>query len=315
MILRTVRAWGRGRASSAYLAWTRPNCGWLQPREARRRPSRAPAAEAVHFTKASANRKLAPVRYEPHEGRLRPVPAGPFVSTTFATIQGSCPSSCRFKRQQDGTGGGCFADAGFTRIAAQQMDVAGVGFTPIQIAQAEAEAIDRAFSGAGGWRLTGDRIPQDGARGGRDLRIHVGGDCQDADSAAAIAGAAMRWRARGGGAVWTYTHGWREIPRDAWGPAISVLASVEIPGEIAEALERGYPAALVVAVFPAGDKAFHLPGVPTRIVPCPAETGRTTCASCRLCIDRDLVQLGITIAFQAHGPGALQAIRRLPVLR
>ncbi len=258
------------------------------------------ATRAVSFTPATCNRKLAPVRYEEARERPRPIPIGPFVSSTFASIQTTCPSSCVFKRR-DGEKQGCYVDAGFTRIFGAKMDRAGLFATPLDVARAEAKLIDHAFNGK--------TIPQDGARGGRDLRLHVGGDARTASCAETLGKAAARWRARGGGTVWTYTHAWRAVRRAAWGQAVSVLASVERPDEIAEANRRGYPAAVVVEQFSDGSRTYDLDG--HKVVPCPAETTGTTCAECRLCLDRDLLKLGVTIGFSVHGRDSVVAKERL----
>jgi hypothetical protein len=113
----------------------------------------------------------------------------------------------------------------------------------------------------------------------------------------------------------TFTHNWREIPRSLWGSAINVLASVERAEDIEVARQAGYAAAIVVAEFPS-KRAFPLPGSSARIVPCPAEanddpTKNVTCASCRLCLDRDLLGLNRAIGFEAHGPQARQVRKQL----
>lgn len=267
-----------------------------------RRPGEARGAARFHA--ASANRKLSPVDLVefPGQARPRPIPRGPFVSSTYASIEATCPDSCVFKRQ------GCFASEGFTKIAGLKMDAAARGRSSLDVIREEARLIRRAF---GGWR-----VPQDGARGGRDLRLHVGGDVGSAAGAAELGRAAGGWRARGGGAVWTYTHWARSIPRAAWGSAISVLASIEDPRDIAPMAAAGYPSALVVDRFKRRAAYPIAPGF--RLVPCPAETGRSTCSSCRLCLDRPLLELGLVIGFEAHGTGAAAArdalvqIRRRP---
>lgn len=250
------------------------------------------AAGTARFVAMSHNRKLAPVERLPTGSRLRPRARAPFVSTTDVSIAATCGAACPFK------GSGCFAEAGFTRFQARQLDAAAEGLTADQVIAEEARLVDGAFHGR--------RIPQDGARGGRDLRLHVGGDVGSALGARLLAGAAGRWRERGGGAVWSFTHAWREVPREAWGP-ISVLASVERPADIEAARAAGYAAAIVVDRFPS-DKAFSVPGSSTKIVPCPAETRGTTCVECRLCLDADkLARKNVTIAFEAHGPMARRA--------
>jgi hypothetical protein len=265
-----------------------------------RPPLRKGDTGAARFHGASANRKLGPVDLVDVGGpRFRPVPRRPFVSSTYASIEATCPDSCEWKRK------GCFADAGFTKIAGQLMDQAAKGRSGFGVMQEEARLIR--------WAFRGRRIPQDGARGGRDLRLHVGGDVDSARGAGVPGAAARDWRRRGGGAVWTFTHRWAAIPRAAWGPAVSVLASIEAPGQAAEAARQGYASALVVDQF-ASQRAYPIaPGL--QLVPCPAETRGKTCAECRLCLDRPLLQLGLAIGFQAHGSGAGQMRERLVQIR
>lgn len=254
---------------------------------------------AVSFRPVSSNVKLSPVDHVPN-GRpgayrsfaIRPRP--PFVSSTYVSIDKTCPDSCAFK------GNGCMAESGFTRVLGLRLDLAAIGLTGEDVARQEAQVIDLAFGGRA--------IPGDGLGGRRDLRLHVGGDVASEEAARILAAVAARWRARGGGTVWTFTHRWREIAREAWG-SISVLASVETIAQAAEASARGYAPALVVPEFPNERRAWELaPGM--KAVPCPAETGEQTCVECRLCLDRPLHQLGIAIAFAAHGRDAEKLVRR-----
>lgn len=247
------------------------------------------AAGAARFVPVSHNRKLAPIERIPTGTRPRPRTRGPFVSTTDVSIAATCNDACSFK------GGGCFAEAGFTRFTARKLDAAARGLTADDVIAEEVRLIDAAFDSG--------PVPQDGARGGRDLRLHVGGDVGSARGAQLLAGAAGRWRDRGGGAVWSFTHAWRDVPRETWG-SISVLASLERPQDIEAARAAGYAAAIVVNEFPS-DKAFILPGSSAKIVPCPAETRGKTCVECRLCLDADkLAKRNVAIAFEAHGPTA-----------
>jgi hypothetical protein len=247
------------------------------------------ARGAARFVPRSHNRKLAPVERLLTGGRLRPKARAPFVATTDVSIATTCSDACPFK------GRGCFAEAGFTRFMARRLDAAAEGLTTDAVIAEEARLIDGAFKGG--------RVPQDGARSGRDLRLHVGGDVGSVLGARLLASAARRWRDRGGGAVWSFTHAWREVPREAWGP-ISVLASVERPEDIEAARAAGYAATIVVDEFPS-DRAFFPPGSSAKIVPCPAETRGTTCVECRLCLDADtLARRNVAITFEAHGPTA-----------
>lgn len=262
-------------------------------------------AGAVSFDAKSFNRKLSAVGFEPSAGdRPRPVAMKPFVSSTSVSIRTTCPNTCPFK-STPGTIGGCYADAGFTRIKIRKLDEAAEGFSATDVIREEVRQIDSSFRG-------GD-IPQDGARGGRDLRLHIAGEATTAEHAKLLGGAATRWKQRKGGDVWTFTHGWREIPRSAWGPDVSVIASVENPRDMLLAKKRGYASAIVVEDFPNGDKAFKLPGVgKTKVVPCPAETRGVPCISCRLCLVPDqLLKARSAIAFKIHGQHAGRALEAL----
>lgn len=280
-------------------------------RARRSRSTKAPTkpkgriADAVSFDAKSFNRKLSPVGYAPSGGdRPRPVAMKPFVSSTSISIRTTCPNTCPFK-STPGSIGGCYADAGFTRIKIRKLDEAADGFTATEVIREEVRQIDASFRGRD--------IPQDGARGGRDLRLHIAGEVTTAEQAKLLGGAATRWKQRGGGSTWTFTHGWREVPRPAWGPDVSVIASVEHPRDILLARHQGYASAIVVEDFPIGDKAFKLSGArTTRVVPCPAETRGVPCSSCRLCLVPDqLFKTGSAIAFKIHGQHAERALEAL----
>jgi hypothetical protein len=241
--------------------------------------------------RGSANRKIAPQRFEhARDGRRRNVPVGPFVATTHVSIEATCPSTCVFR---DGT---CYAIAGLHRQNGASLDDHASGSTGDEVIDAEVHAIDHT------WILG---VPQDGPGGaGRPLRLHVAGDTSSTRATRRLAGAARRWLARGGGPVWTYTHRWKRIPADAWGP-ISVLASVESAEGVREAWRRGYVPALTVPEYPNGRRVFRVGGV--TFVPCPAEVGRITCAQCRLCTDvATLRARRLGIAFAWHGTGLVR---------
>jgi hypothetical protein len=233
---------------------------------------------------ASANRKLSPVDLVDVGGsRKRPIPRGPFCCSTYVSIEATCSSACPFK------GAGCYVQAGFTGRAVRQLDELAVGSSSLDVSLAEVAVIDGAFRKG---------VPQDGARGGRDLRLHDSGDASTVGGAIMLGEAAARWRARGGGSVWTYTHAWRDVDRSNWGPSVSVLASVEKPADIPRARAHGYAPAIVVERHKSA-AAYELEG--TRVIPCPAETLGKTCVECRLCLDRDLYGMSAGIAFAVHG--------------
>lgn len=210
------------------------------------------------------------------------------VAATYASTQASCPRSCALHKS------GCYAESGRTGVHVAAMNSQADGVRPETVASKEAAMIKAAF---------GKRsIPQDGGRGGRDLRLHVSGDCRTTRSAEILGKAASHWRKRGGGNVWTYTHAWATVKRKAWGPDVSILASMEDPRLASKARKQGYAPALVVQRH-TSDKAFTLPGSSVRWIPCVEQTRGIACSECRLCMDADsLRKRNMGIAFAAHGP-------------
>jgi hypothetical protein len=274
-------------------------CGRTRACAGRQRGGALSAASPVLFNKASCDRKLSPVDLVANSTeRLRPEPRAPFCSSTYVSIAVTCPDHCTFKAA------GCYVTEGFTARTAERLDLAGRSVTGDVTGYLEAEAIKAAFGGKHG------RIPQDGARGGRDLRLHVGGDVYSDRAVRWLAAAAADWAKRGGGTVWAYTRRWSEITRTAWG-TINVLASCTTPAEMHAARARGYVPAITVGEFPSR-RAFRVGEL--KVIPCPAETGKTTCVSCRLCLDRDLWAMDAAIGFAVHGRGADALRRRLPML-
>lgn len=211
-------------------------------------------------------------------------------STTYVAQGPGCPRDCRF------LGNGCYYEYGPADIIRRRLDSQAGGVTPLALARNEARAVDS---------LTG-RLP---------LRLHSGGDCRTPGAARLVSAAADRYRARYGQPAFTYAHAWRAIPRHAWG-GVSVLASCETPGEVLGANRRGYAAALTVAAFPRGKKAFDA-GEGVKALPCPEQAvGGTDCSLCRLCMDdKALLKRGLTIAFAAHGSGAKRVQETLSLLR
>jgi Iron dependent repressor, N-terminal DNA binding domain len=207
-------------------------------------------------------------------------------ATTYAA-QTSCPTSCPFF-----DGGGCYAEGGsLGRFVTAPLNRAAqvVDHDLVDVAKAEAAAIDNLK-----------------VKPGRPLRLHTVGDCASDEAARIVATAAARYRARGGGPVWTYTHAWRDVARESWGE-VSVLASCETYADVELAKKRGYATSSVVKHF--REKRRHLvdanesrPLVGVDILPCPEQTSGTKCEKCRLCFDDErLREVGYTIAFAEHG--------------
>jgi hypothetical protein len=215
------------------------------------------------------------------------------VDCTYVSIEKSCPSSCKLKDS------GCYAQVGNVAIHLRKLDKTAHKKTALDVARDEARAIDESYGGG--------PVPKD-----RILRLHVSGDCRTKRSAQILAAAIRRWKRRGGGNVWTYTHSWRTIPRDAWGD-ISVFASIEDPRDASNARARGYASAVIVPKHE-GEKLHSLPNTSTEFVPCPAQTKDIPCSDCQLCCqDEFLRKMNRGISFAAHGP-VNKVKRHLPVL-
>lgn len=245
----------------------------------------------------SSNRKLAPqAEITARSGRIRNTPTGPFVTSTYVSIQSTCPSSCPFK------GNGCYAEHGMKAMM-KRLNHAARNMTPLAVTQAEAAALGTIWPRG---------VPQDGETGGRDLRLHVGGEVSCQDGARALGDAVASLKSRGLGDAWTYTHRWRSIDRSSWGP-IRVLASCETEQDVSDALRRGYAPAMTIPVFP-DRRAQRIGGA--RMIPCPAEASprSPTCSQCRLCMDGELPSRQRGVLFAIHGLGSTTAKRRLKVL-
>lgn len=212
--------------------------------------------------------------------------------------QDSCPKDCRFL----GPGGGCYAQYGpmlWGVTGRLNQATQGRKIRPFRLAQMERRKI---LGGLGDPRAIG--MP---------LRLHGVGDCRTSAAAQEVARGAEIWRRTTGAPVWGYTHAWRDVSRPAWGK-VSILASVEGPGDLERAHRRGYAAALVVARFPYGPKAYTqmVDGERWKIVPCPEQSmpwKGIGCKDCGLCWrDKWLRENKVVIGFAAHGAGA-KAVR------
>jgi hypothetical protein len=213
------------------------------------------------------------------------------AATTYAPIVNSCPTSCPFM------GSGCYGQNGPVAIHGSRLESQLRGLSADTVAMLEAAEIR---DGAAMLAKRRQTMP---------LRLHTFGDCRTTFAASTVASAAKSWP----GAVWTYTHAWRDVPRGAWG-SVSVLASCEGAEDAREALAVGYAAAIVVEEHPADGRAWTAGDI--RVVPCPEQMRGRTCAECRLCWDADrLLATRSVIAFAAHGAGAKRAKRKLRVVK
>jgi len=217
------------------------------------------------------------------------------VDATYASIKHTCPDSCSLK------GEGCYAQTSFVGMTNNRMERRARGGSPLALARAEAAAIDASYKGG--------KVPTD-----RALRIHVAGDSRTLAGTRLINNAVGRWKWRGGGKVWSYTHAWRHVPREEWSN-VSVLASVADVTEVAAAKEQGYAPAIVVPEH-LSDKAYLLEGSDVKWIPCPAQTRGVGCTDCQLCFNADRLFNGnFAIAFAAHGSSKEKIKRRLTVIQ
>lgn len=217
------------------------------------------------------------------------------VDATYTSIESTCPSSCPLKDE------GCYAQLSFVGMQVTRLDNEAIGMTAIQVAKAEAKAIDESYNGGS--------IPSN-----RSMRLHVSGDSRTLTGSKLINSAVGRWKVRGGGDCWSYTHAWKNIPRNIWSN-VSMLASVSSISEAEEAKNNGYAPAIVVSEH-ISDKAYLLDGSDIKWIPCPAQTKGIGCTDCKLCFNADrLFKDNFGIAFEAHGVKKNAVKRHLNILR
>jgi hypothetical protein len=151
---------------------------------------------------------------------------------------------------------------------------------PIDIAREEAKAIRN-------------------MKGSAPLRLHVVGDCRTSRATKIVASAAEDYMNEHNQKAWTYTHAWREVPRESWGK-VSVLASCEIVEDAKYAMERGYAVCMVWSK--PFKRPFTFQGL--NMVPCIQETHGIKCDKCKVCMhDEKLRDKNKVICFFPHGSG------------
>jgi hypothetical protein len=203
------------------------------------------------------------------------------VDATYASIKATCPDTCSLKDE------GCYAQTSFVGMINSRMNRRARQHSPLKLARAEAQAIDQSYNGG--------PVPQ-----GRALRLHVAGDSRTIKGTRSINAAIARWKKRGGGDVWSYTHAHQHVSRKEWSN-VSVLASIDNIDQVAAVRAQGYAPALVVSQHPS-DKAYKLNGSEVKWIPCPAQTREVGCSDCRLCFNADrLFASNMGITFAAHG--------------
>lgn len=216
------------------------------------------------------------------------------VDATYASIKATCPDTCELKNE------GCYAQSSFVGMVNARMNRRARQDSALDLARSEAKCIDESYDG--------EEVPE-----GRALRIHVAGDSTLRAGTKLIANAVARWKKRGGGDVWSYTHSHANVPRAMWG-SVSVLASVDNIEQVKAARKMGYAPAIVVPVHKS-DRAYTLEGSSVKWIPCPNQTRDVSCVDCRLCFDANrLFENNMGIAFAAHGIKQKDLKRRLTVV-
>ena len=217
------------------------------------------------------------------------------VDGTYAAIKQTCPSTCPLKDE------GCYAQTSFVGMINRRNERRAKGSSPLDVARAEAKAIDESYNGGA--------VPTD-----RALRLHIAGDSRTVLGSRLINKAVARWKERGGGLCWSYTHAWKHVHRDEWSN-VSMLASISNVSEVDAARAQGYAPAIVVAEHPS-EKAYKLPGSDTLFIPCVNQTRGVGCTDCQLCFKADwLFETNRGIAFAAHGVKKNNIKRHLTVIQ
>lgn len=183
---------------------------------------------------------------------------------TTRPVGPTCPLTCQFHPDRPDAGPArCYATVG-----------------PTGIAQRNALGMDGETARA--------RLLAHYAAGIRLIRLNVAGDVVTASGELDREYLTALWevaRAMPDAQIWAYTHAWREFgPLDiAQVPGnVALLASVDNPGEIWEAIERGFTRFARVSY----DESGQLPGE----LYCPVDRAKHkgkptahTCQTCRLC--------------------------------
>ena len=195
------------------------------------------------------------------------------IACTYLPIKKTCPDSCALKDN------GCYAQVGYVGLHMRRLENKTEDMKAYDIIRKEAREIAAHGPSADG----------------KPLRLHISGDAKTEKTANLLREAAKKWN----GKVFTYTHAWRTVPRDAWGN-ISVLASVENLNQAKEAIDNGYTPAITVETHPKDGKAYSKDGV--KVIPCPQQTKGITCDNCKLCMNDSMIyRQNAVIAFAAHG--------------
>jgi hypothetical protein len=217
------------------------------------------------------------------------------IDATYLSILVTCPETCLLKKN------GCYADNYPLGLHVHRLNDEAVNLSPIQVARAEAFVIDNSYNAG--------PVPT-----GRALRMHVSGESRTITGSRIINAAVGRWKARGGGIAFSYTHAWDHVTKEHW-TNVSMLASVDSLDQVEYARQNGYAPAIVVAEHKS-DKAYRMDGCSTKWIPCPAQVNKVGCVDCKICLNADrLYHNDMGVAFAAHGIKTESIKKRLQVLK
>ena len=195
------------------------------------------------------------------------------VSATYAPIQ-SCPDTCAFKDQ------GCYGQSGPCGITFNRVSRNSESLSLKEIAQHEANAIN----------FLDSDLP---------LRLHVTGDCSNDESASIVSDACEAYSQRSNQIVWSYTHAWKTVAREAWG-SVNVLASCETIEQAIEAHDKGYSVAFVVPLNKIADTVKQCAEKGLNAKLCNSFSKGSTCTRCKVCFTTDLSDIDVVL-LPTHG--------------
>jgi hypothetical protein len=218
------------------------------------------------------------------------------IDGTYTSIKDTCSPTCPLKKDKL-----CYATLSYVGMINKRMERRARGGSPLDLARAEARAIAQSYGGGA--------VPA-----GRNLRLHISGDCRVRAGVRLINAAVGRWKKRGGGDCFSYTHSHARVPRSLWSN-VSMLASIESTSQVAAVRQMGYVPAIVVSEHTT-DKAHRLEGSDTIFIPCPAQTkDNVGCSDCKLCMKSEwLYRTNRGISFAAHGIRKTELKRHLKMV-
>jgi hypothetical protein len=227
------------------------------------------------------------------------------VGNCYVTSAGqeSCPNGSNSSYTCPFLNKGCYAESGPQGVTTDRLNSNGARASSLEIAKAEADALNK----------LNDYLQTYEGGPSKPLRLHIVGDAVTTEAVQVLEEASRPFirkndfqqgivnGAKGVTKVWAYTHGWRDVPRSAWGD-ISILASCETVEDMQAAHDRGYAVAAVVTAYRGTEKWKPFESGGFKILPCPEEAKpkaeKPQCHECGFCLrDKSLRSSKTVIAF------------------